>query len=501
MKKIILMLILIVFIMGCSEQIENSVEETLPEITPEEIETQPPIVSEEIPEEINNTITEEPQVNEPIEETQQEIKIVTKLELIYPKLTYPGAYNGPLYATSEQVGNTAPTKQYWENMDRNGINYLIGMFQIVGKPSKDSLVSSVNLGYVIDWVQKHPYRVIPLFNPGIGGVEVETLVGNKLTSMYKETLEASKEIVGNDFIKGLGELETQMWDMRHNDPKFMQMVNLASENGLVVMFHPVSDKLGDVKTIIEKYPNTIFLIHMYREHLKRGRDELINMMKTHDNLYFSIDVAHIIFYDGNDIIYTYNDKDINKAKNRFISTFDSEYKRILDIALEDYKPFVDAVPDKIMWGTESGPLFNWEPEVYDRMIKISRLFIGKLDKEHQEAVGYKNALRVFGEGVKLNKNIEVVDTSSWPICAGESTCDESCKNSNVKGCLSKCLIRVRCNQIMEEDIDDPNDDLDVIGEDVGDGFCAPFDGDEEECLSHSDKCEWSTEEEGTCLDK
>lgn len=457
MKKIILMLIILIFfISGCAEEIEEKPpEEPTEEIPTEKIEEPPP---EEIP-----PAQEEPDIETKEEgnETQQEIE--TELELIYPKLTYPDAYNGPLYATSEQVGNSAPTEQYWKNMDRNGVNYLIGMFGIAGKPSGDSLVSSANLGYVIDWVQKHPYRVIPFSNPGIGGDEVEPWVGNKLTSMYKETLEASKEIVGNDFIKGFGELETHMWDMRHNDPKFMQIVNLASENGLVLMFHPVSNKLSDVKTIIEKYPNTIFLVHIYREHFTRSRDELINMMKTHDNLYFSIDVAHILFYDGNDILYTYNDVDRNKAKNRFISTFDSEYKGLLDDALEDYKPFVDAVPDKIMWGTESGPLFNWEPGVYDRMIKISRHFIGKLDKEHQEAVGYKNALRVFGEGVKLNKKIEVVDASSWPICTGKSdSCDDSCENSNVKGCLGKCLIRVRCNQIMEEDIDDPTDDIDEV---------------------------------------
>lgn len=460
MKKIILIIVLLIFINGCSGQSQTSVEEKSPEMITEEIEPQPPTVPEEEPVEVIETT---PEQTSEIPLAQEEPEIETKLELIYPKLTYPNAYNGPLYATSEQVGNSAPTEQYWENMDRNGVNYLIGMFKIAGKPSGDSLVSSVNLGYVIDWVQKHPYRVIPFFNPGIGGDEVEPLVGNKLTSMYKETLEASKEIVGNDFIKGFGELETHMWDMRHNDPKFMQIINLASENDLVVMFHPVSNKLSDVKTIIEKYPNTIFLVHMYREHFLEIRDELINMMKAHDNLYFSIDVAHILFYDGDDILYTYNDVDKNKAKNRFISTFDSEYNGILNDAVKDYKPFIDAVPDKIMWGTESGPLFNWEPEVYDRMIKISRLFIGRLDKEDQEAVGYKNALRVFGKGVKLNKKIEVVDASSWPICTGGSnSCDESCENSNVKGCLSKCLIRVRCNQIMEEDIDDPTDDIDVV---------------------------------------
>ena len=50
MKRIIFMLILIVFIMGCSEKLENPIEENSPEIIPEEIETQPPTAPEEIEE-------------------------------------------------------------------------------------------------------------------------------------------------------------------------------------------------------------------------------------------------------------------------------------------------------------------------------------------------------------------------------------------------------------------------------------------------------------------
>ena len=112
MGRIIFILLLLIFISGCAERLDNSIEEKSPEIIPEEIETQPPTVPEEEPvEEKEEVIETTPEQTSEIPPAQEEPEIETELELIYPKLTYPDAYNGPLYATSEQVGNTAPTKQ------------------------------------------------------------------------------------------------------------------------------------------------------------------------------------------------------------------------------------------------------------------------------------------------------------------------------------------------------------------------------------------------------
>ena len=47
MKKIILILVLLIFVSGCGEQLQTSIEEKSPEIIPEEIETQPPTIPEE----------------------------------------------------------------------------------------------------------------------------------------------------------------------------------------------------------------------------------------------------------------------------------------------------------------------------------------------------------------------------------------------------------------------------------------------------------------------
>ena len=410
--------------------------------------------------------TEKPAPNEePILKEERAIaeSVVPKKEefkIFNPVLTYDGAYNGPLYGTSEQIGS-ASMDSYFKTLDRNGINFFIGMFSIEGKPAVGTLTSDSGLGKIVDAVQKHPYRIIPFFNPGIGGETVEQYLGEQLTGMYRNSLTTSQKIVGKNFIRGFGEVETQEWQARHNDQRILDLIEMAQANDIHFMFHPVAAKMDDVTKIIEAYPDTTFLIHMYREDLDKSRDKLITMLKEHDNLYFSMDAAHILFVNGNDIIYTYDGKDKETSISAFVSTFDSKEKSIIAGAISAYKPLVDAVPDKIMWGTEIGPEYAFDSQVFDRAVKISRFVIAGFDKEHQEAVGYKNALRVFGEGVKIDQTIVVKDTSAWTECTSTqmSDCDESCNipdedflTSEQEACYSSCLARKNCSDapVMDE---------------------------------------------------
>ncbi len=387
-----------------------------------------------------------------------------KFQVFNPTLKYPGAYNGPLYATSEQVGS-ASMDSYFENLDRNGINFFIGMFGISGEPTLETLVSNQGLGEVISAVQKHPHRVIPFFNPGIGGEEIEDegYLQKDLIKWYKATLGASKKIVGNDFFMGFGEIETQEWKVRHNDPKIIELVEVAKANKISVMFHPVAGKISDVEKIIEAYPNTIFLIHMYREDLDKSMSQLIKILQEHNNLYFSMDAAHILFDNslGGDLVYVFDSSNRESSIKKFTSTYDSKEKAMISSAITAYKPLVDAAPDKVMWGTEIGPEYAFDRQVFDRAVKISRLVIAGFAPEHQEAVGYKNALRVFGEGVTMDRNIMVLDTASWSDCSESqmSDCDESCEipDSDVltaeqEACFSNCLIEDQCKEVLEMDI-------------------------------------------------
>ena len=108
-----------------------------------------------------------------------------------------------------------------------------------------------------------------------------------------------------------------------------------------------------------------------------------------------------------------------------------------------------------MWGTEIGPEYAFDPEVFDRAIKISRFVIAGFAQEHQEAVGYKNALRVFGEGVVADANIKVFDTRSWPECTKGQVddCDGECgEGSNSEACFVKCIIALQCREVPVMDI-------------------------------------------------
>ena len=440
-KEVFLFLAILIILYGCGAPASE-----VTEVQEKNIESE------------NKTIVEEVIVNETVIEKKEE------LQIFEPVLKYPGSYNGPLYATSEQIGNYQNKEVYMNNLKRNGVNFMIGMFPILGKSSDETLASNINLGYVADLVLKYPGMIVPFFGSGFGGEELEPLVSNQgdvWLAMYTDVFDSYASFVGKDFIKGVGEVETQEWNIRYTDPTIFRLIELAEKNNKSFMFHPVASKLDDVKAMIEKYPNTNFLIHMYREDLSNGQQKLINIMKTHSNLYFSIDAAHIIYDDGNDILYSYHDEYGNSAKTKFISTVNSNYDSIIDSAVSAYRPLVLAVPDKIMWGTEAGPSYSFEPEVYDALIKVSRSFIEKVtsNSNQQEALAYKNALRVFGHGVTLKKEINVINADSWPFCkisdidtlCGECGLGDENEELNPKAeaCENECIIKLKCKDPLD----------------------------------------------------
>src|SRR3989338_926967 len=122
-KMIILMnIISILFLIGCEK----------PETPSDEISKTviDPIASEIVQQSPEQTpIVEERSVVPEQETTVAE----NKHNLIFPTLTYDGAYNGPLYGTSEQVGAVS-MDSYFNLLNKNGINYFIGMFGIEGEP-------------------------------------------------------------------------------------------------------------------------------------------------------------------------------------------------------------------------------------------------------------------------------------------------------------------------------------------------------------------------------
>ena len=216
--------------------------------------------------------------------------------LIYPNLTYDNAYNGPLFDTSLQIGSGGDMDKYFENFDRNGMNFFIGYFKIDYPPEQNIFINNKGLGYALYAIQKHPYRIIPYISLSKDAEEVPEILGSEMTGLLRSNLDAVREIAGQDFVKGFGELEVMDYTgYRVNSRELMEIYDLAKEKNIWVMFHPNAGEVSRVKEVIEKYPDIKFLIHMFRTDFKTDRDAYINLIKTHDNLFFSVDVDHMMF--------------------------------------------------------------------------------------------------------------------------------------------------------------------------------------------------------------
>ena len=116
---------------------------------------------------------------------------------------------------------------------------------------------------------------------------------------------------------------------------------------------------------------------------------------------------------------------------------------------------------EIYAGTAARYGANFDPEVLDRAVKASRFVIAGFDEEDWEAVAYKNALRVFGQGVVANPDIKVIDTRSWPECTSSQMngCDDSCDmpegdslTPEQENCFQACVIGKQCREVVEMDV-------------------------------------------------
>jgi len=398
------------------------------------------------------------------------------LGIIQPQLTYEGAYNGPLYATSEQIGSR-DIDQVIKNMDRNGIIAALGMFGIEAgyttqddgdnEDTTDILTTNSDLGRAINAIQKYPKRIVAFTNPGIPGDEMEDYLGDELTNWYKTILTKTKETTNTQFIQGLGEIETQEWSVTHDNKDVLSLFQIADDNNMFVLFHPVASKLDDLENILNQFPDTIFIIHMYRQDLKDGRSELINLLKDHKNLYFSMDTAHIIHLDGMDLLYKYQGDSVQKAKENFFSDINNKEDQIIADAIKDYKPIVDEVANKVMWGTETGPEYAYDNEVYDKAVEIARFVIAGFDQADQEKVAYKNAFDLLGEGSSIEEQINIIDPDTIKECSNDiiDNCDEECgfngdeeqKTDLTEDCLISCTLEQSCLEdvsILYDDIED-----------------------------------------------
>src|SRR5690606_102163 len=109
---------------------------------------------------------------------------------------------------------------------------------------------------------------------------------------------------------------------------------------------------------------------------------LTSLLDSHPNWIFSVDVGNIMgrwqgdlfmcplmYCCDRDGLCTSNETDpAPEALSAFISEYDSTRDTALEKALEIYKPFIEAYPERFAWGTENGKIWHLNTETYSRMI-------------------------------------------------------------------------------------------------------------------------------------
>ena len=75
-----------------------------------------------------------------------------------------------------------------------------------------------------------------------------------------------------------------------------------------------------------------------------------------------------------------------------MSAMGGDWDRLLENAVDLYKPIIEAHPDRYMWGTDRADIaWNYDEDIGQLLAEFGRAFIGMLDSEVQEQVAYKNA--------------------------------------------------------------------------------------------------------------
>ncbi len=347
----------------------------------------------------------------------QSSEVVAQQEEIKPELTYKDAYNGKLYLTGEKVGDSAPWKSWKKSLDRNGIATAIAYFGVEPQEGdNDEEEQAEDSEAIINVIKDSPGRYVPFYSTGLGGDEEGDMAGAELNKAYQTGYDLLTKLGGNNFVKGIGEVELQDWPMPHDDKRVLQLFSFAADKDLNVMYHVKPGQSEAVGTIAKKYPETKFLIHMFPNDFDEEHSDIIAQMKKYKNIYFTLDADHLMFdTSGNfgiGLLYKYQDvmtgddldpdpASVKKAASQFNAQFDARETTLRKEALERYSSLVKALPDQVTVGTELNVRYGYEEKSFDRIIKHLRYFIAEFDKETQNKLAFENAEEAFGDGITL----------------------------------------------------------------------------------------------------
>ena len=247
-----------------------------------------------------------------------------------------------------------------------GIKQTIGFFLM----TRFSLGAEVRTA--ANFQKNYPGLIAPFFMPGTN----DTL--RISTSTAKSTLQKNKGL-----FKGIGEIK--MFDNGSIfRPVFLAHYDLAKEQKIPVMLHPFHEHKSEVIRLLERYPEVRFLFHGGDE-----REWIMEIIKRFPNSYRSIDDVFALYGWGPE------HRDKKPSKEEFVAYFRGHFNTLLAKALAEWKPRIEAYPNRFMWGTDRWYDWHFDYEVGGLLTEFGRAFIGRLSPAVQEKFAYKNAERLL----------------------------------------------------------------------------------------------------------
>ena len=222
-------------------------------------------------------------------------------------------------------------------------------------------------------VEENPSLFVPFIQASASGVA--TLEGDLLDVMLG---------VRPDFFFGFGEVgdsPTESINPKPDSEIYTGDFEVARDHGIPVYFHVGEGDQENMARALQRFPEVTFIVHgdFVRPHIN-------DLMNRYPNIYFTFNDI----FDEHIPLFRFGDKEV------FMSAMERDWDRLLDNAVEMYKPMIEAHPDRYMWGTDRGDIvWNYDEDLGRLLADYGRAFIGRFDPAIQEKLAYKNAERLL----------------------------------------------------------------------------------------------------------
>ncbi len=278
-------------------------------------------------------------------------------------------------------------QQFLSYFDRGGVRWAIGFYPFPADRTS-------RLGSLAEQIIKGvASRIIPLLQPS--NADWSELAAGKFTeAVLRQYLQPQGPC------QGVGEVpfyKTPLQGLALNDPIMQTIYQVVNETKSIVMLHFSNPKdgghpseLAEAEAAIKKYPDAIFLLHSMNT-----IDMITQLMTKYPNVYYSMDFASA-YYRGPGVSLYPADPNLDNAASFLAGVNRTDMNSIVERNLRDLAPLLQKYPDRIFWGTDLDAPWHYEEAVTDMVLRISRLFIGRLPADVQEKYAFQNAQRVFG---------------------------------------------------------------------------------------------------------